>query len=282
MVSFPNAKINLGLNIVRRRPDGYHDLETVFYPIGWRDVLEVTPHADGDRQDEDVRLTLTGIVPEGAPSDNLCVKAWRILRREVPGLPPVAMHLHKTIPTGAGLGGGSSDGVAALRMLSEMYELPLTTERLESLALELGSDCPFFVRNRPCFAQGRGERMQELSLDLGGYSLMVVHPGIHVSTARAFAGVQPKVPELSIPEILREPVENWRGRLLNDFEASVFAAYPAIAGIRDALYAQGAVYASMSGSGSSVYGIFPKGGLPKDTEAFPSGYAIFRQESLHP
>lgn len=282
MVSFPNAKINLGLNIVRRRSDGYHDLETAFYPTGWRDVLEVTPLAESDGPVEEVRLTLSGIVPEGAPSDNLCVKAWRILRREVPGLPPVAMHLHKTIPTGAGLGGGSSDGVAALRMLDEMYGLSLPTEQLESLALELGSDCPFFVRNRPCFAQGRGERMQELSLDLGGYSLLLVHPGIHVSTARAFAGVQPKVPELSIPDILQEPVENWRGRLVNDFEVSVFASYPAIAGIRDALYTLGAVYASMSGSGSSVYGIFQKGGLPKDTGQFPAGYAIFRQESLHP
>ena len=282
MVSFPNAKINLGLNIVRRRPDGYHDLETAFYPAGWRDVLEISPVAAGASPDEGVRITLTGIVPEGAPSDNLCVKAWRILRREFPGLPAVAMHLHKTIPTGAGLGGGSSDGVAALRMLSELHELPVTTERLEALALELGSDCPFFVRNRPCFAQGRGERMQEMALDLSGYGLMVVHPGIHVSTAQAFAGVQPKPPVFPIPEILKEPVERWRDRLVNDFEASVFAAHPAIADIKEALYEKGAVYASMSGSGSSVYGIFPKGCLPKDTDGFPSGYAIFRQESLHP
>lgn len=282
MVSFPNAKINLGLNIVRRRPDGYHDLETAFYPIYWRDVLEITPFSADDGREAGVRLTLSGIVPEGEPSDNLCVRAWRVLKREFPQLPAVAMHLHKAIPTGAGLGGGSSDGVAALRMLAEMHDLSVAAERMETLALELGSDCPFFVRNRPCFAQGRGERMEVLPLDLGAYALMVVHPGIHVSTARAFAGVRPAVPAVSIPEILSAPVEQWRGRLVNDFEASVFAAHPTIGLIRDELYARGAVYASMSGSGSSVYGIFPKGGLPTDMDAFPAGYAIHSQESLHP
>lgn len=278
MISFPNAKINLGLNIVRRRPDGYHDLETAFYPIRWRDILEISPLPEGE--DEDVRITLTGIVPEGQPADNLCIKAWHILRREHPGLPSVAMHLHKTIPTGAGLGGGSSDGVAALSMLSDMHGLSLETARMEALALELGSDCPFFVRNRPCFAQGRGERMSELDLDLSGYALMVVHPGIHVSTAAAFAGVRPSEPDVPIPDILAEPVERWRGRLSNDFEASVFAAEPTIALIKDRLYAEGALYASMSGSGSSVYGIFSRGGLPESTETFPPGCRIFRQDSM--
>lgn len=278
MVSFPNAKINLGLNIVRRRPDGYHDLETAFYPIRWRDILEIIPMSE--ESDQEVRITLTGIVPEGKPSDNLCIKAWRILRRDFPDLPYVAMHLHKTIPTGAGLGGGSSDGVAALRMLSDMHGLALATERLEALALELGSDCPFFVRNRPCFAQGRGERMRDMDLDLSGYAFMVVHPGIHVGTATAFAGVRPSEPDVPIPEILSEPVERWRGRLSNDFEATVFAAHPAIAHIKDRLYEAGALYASMSGSGSSVYGIFARGGLPQSTEDFPTGCRIFRQESL--
>jgi len=281
MVAFPNAKINLGLNIVRRRADGYHDLETGFHPLGWRDVLELSPTAEGEATDG-VSLTLTGGVVEGPTEANICVKAWQVLRRECPGLPPVHMHLHKAIPTGAGLGGGSSDGVSALKLLRDMFHLSVSDERLEGLALELGSDCPFFVRNRPCFAEGRGERMRDIALDLSAYGIVVVHPGIHVSTAKAFAGVQPAVPTVRIPDILSRPVEAWRGVLVNDFEHSVFAAFPVIGAIKDRLYGAGALYASMSGSGSSVYGIFAGGALPEADLAFADGYRVFRQASLSP
>ena len=267
MIRFPNAKINLGLHIVRKRDDGYHDLETVFHPLAIHDALEILPHTEDSVSRDGVELHVSGLVVDGSGDDNICVKAWRILKRDHPDLPPVRMYLHKAIPMGAGLGGGSSDGTFALQMLASMFTLPVDADELAAYALKLGSDCPFFLVNRPAFGSGQGERLEPVPLDLSPYRILLVHPGIHVSTAQAFAGVKPATPAIHVRDIVSQPVETWKDRLVNDFEKTVFAAHPAIAGIKQALYEAGAVYASMSGSGSSVFGIFPKGSEP--SIAFP-------------
>lgn len=280
MISFPNAKINLGLNIVRKRADGYHDLETLFYPVDYRDVLEIIPSTDASIEDEGVRLHLSGKPVQGPAASNICVKAWHLLKADYPALPPIELHLMKAIPMGAGLGGGSADGSFTLMMLNEKFQLGISKQQLESYALALGSDCPFFIRNKPCFATGRGEQMRDFPLDLTAYSLLLVHPGIHVSTAQAFSGVVPSVPEQSIQDIIRDDVATWRDRLVNDFERTVFPQFPAIQQLRDRLYEHGAIYASMTGSGSSVFGIYPSGKLPD--LSFPSDHAVLRQESMRP
>jgi 4-diphosphocytidyl-2-C-methyl-D-erythritol kinase len=270
MIVFPNCKINLGLHITRKRADGYHDIDTVFYPVPLEDALECI-HAPSSA--EPIAFTASGLPVAGNASDNLCVKAWYLLKKDFPDLPPVQMHLHKAIPMGAGLGGGSADGAFALQLLSQLFHLNLSTEQLEGYALQLGSDCPFFIRNRPCHATGRGEQMQPVQTDLSGYTIVVVHPGIHISTAKAFAGITPHMPERSLAEIIALPVTEWKEHLVNDFEKSIASDWPAIAGIKQQLYAAGAAYASMSGSGSAVYGLFPKENkyqLP----AFPAQYSI--------
>ena len=256
MVLFPNAKINLGLNIIRKRPDGYHDLETVFYPLAIQDALEVIKN---DSVTEGVQFTLTGNPVDGKTEDNSCLKAYRLLKKDIPQLPAVKVHLHKTIPAGSGLGGGSADGAFMLRLLNEKFTLSLSTEQLLSYALQLGSDCPFFIINKPCFASGRGEFLEPLSIDLSGYKLVVANPGIHVNTAEAFSLVKPSLPSKSINKIIQQPVETWKSELKNDFEISVFKKYPEIGAIKAQMYESGAVYSSMTGSGSSVYGIFGKG-----------------------
>jgi 4-diphosphocytidyl-2-C-methyl-D-erythritol kinase len=280
MISFPNAKINLGLNIVRKRDDGYHDLETLFYPVALKDALEIIPAQDPSFSEAGVRLHLSGKTVEGSPDKNICVKAWHLLKADFPNLHAVEMYLYKAIPMGAGLGGGSADGSFTMKMLNDLFDLGLTSDSLESYALQLGSDCPFFIRNTPCFASGRGERMVASTLDLTDYAFLLVHPGIHVSTAVAFSGVKPSVPELSISEIVTMDVNMWRGRLVNDFERTVFTAFPAIETLRDRLYDAGAIYAAMTGSGSSVFGIFPKNGLPEIR--FPEDHTVYIQESLTP
>jgi 4-diphosphocytidyl-2-C-methyl-D-erythritol kinase len=280
MIAFPNAKINLGLNIVRKRDDGYHDLETLFYPIALRDALEIIPMAASTIQPAHVNLHLSGKSVEGPVHSNICVKAWRLLKNDFPNISGIDLHLFKAIPMGAGLGGGSADGSFTLKMLNDIFSLCLAGEALESYALELGSDCPFFIRNAPSFASGRGEIMTASSLDLSAYSLILVHPGIHVSTAVAFSGVEPSIPELSVSDILSMNMESWKGQLVNDFEKTVFPVFPAIEALRDRLYDAGAIYAAMTGSGSSVFGIFPRNGLPE--LMFPEGHTVFIQESLTP
>ncbi len=251
MILFPPAKINLGLRILRKRTDGFHDLDTVFYPIGLTDVLEILPGTGTESE-----LRVTGIVPPGDPDDNLCIKAWKLLKADFPQLPPVYLHLHKNIPTGAGLGGGSADGAYALRGLNEKFNLGLSREQLITYAAQLGSDCPFFMYDEPCAGAGRGEILTPLSFSLKGYHLVLVNPGIHVSTKEAFAGVTPNDEARLSAEILSQPIETWQGELVNDFEASIFPNHPEIATIKQQLIDAGAVYTSMSGSGSSVYGIF--------------------------
>lgn len=270
MIRFPNAKINLGLNIVRKRDDGYHDLETVFYPLDIKDALEILPAENGGSTTEGVELHTSGLEVDGQARDNICVKAWRLLKSDFPELPSIRLYLHKAIPMGAGLGGGSSDGAVALEMIADMFSLPVDSERLAAYSLRLGSDCPFFLLNRPAYGTGRGEMLVPLTLDLSGHRIMLVHPGIHVSTAQAFGGVMPAEPELNVRDVVSQPIGNWRGLLVNDFERTVFAAHPEIADIKQTLYEAGAVYASMSGSGSSVFGLFPRGTEP--SIPFPARY----------
>lgn len=257
MIVFPNCKINLGLNILRKRSDGYHDLETVFYPIPLTDILEIIENKHPE-QSSKMPFTISGISMPEVPASNLCAKAYKLLKRDFPKLPFIQMHLHKSVPLGAGLGGGSSDASFTLKVLNDKFDLHLTVKELMDYAAELGSDCPFFILNKPCFATGRGEILEEIQLDLSAYKFVVVNPGIHINTGDAFVKLKPTVPEKSIREIIAEPIAKWKTTLQNDFEKVVFKEYREIVDIKDSLYTEGAVYASMSGSGSTVYGIFPK------------------------
>jgi len=254
MVVFPNCKINLGLNILRKRDDGFHDLETVFYPIRLRDALELIPSPPGTA----LSFTTSGLPVAGDSDDNLCVKAYRLLQRDFPQLPPIRIHLHKAIPLGAGLGGGSAVAANMLRLLNDKFRLNLSPEQLIGYAVQLGSDCPFFILNKPCFATGRGELLEPITLDLSAYHFCLVNPRIHVNTGWAFSRIVPSVPANSIRNIISQPIERWKAALKNDFEEAVFTEYPDIKKIRGELYARGAVYAAMSGSGSTVFGIFEK------------------------
>jgi 4-diphosphocytidyl-2-C-methyl-D-erythritol kinase len=249
MIAFPNCKINLGLNIISKREDGYHDLETVFLPIHFTDVLEILPS-------DETEFTITGLHVDA--KDNLCIKAYDLLKHEFPQLPAIKMHLHKLIPMGAGLGGGSSDAAFTLQLLNEKFQLKLSVEQLLDYALRLGSDGPFFIINKPCFATGRGEILQRINIDLANYKLLIVNPGIHIDTKWAFSKITPKQLTTSIQQTIEQPIEKWKYNLQNDFEIPVFAEYPEIEKIKTGLYEAGAVYASMSGSGSTVYGIFKK------------------------
>jgi 4-diphosphocytidyl-2-C-methyl-D-erythritol kinase len=257
MLLFPHCKINLGLRVLGKRVDGYHDLRTVFYPVGIRDVLEMIPAGEPS-------LHITGQDIPGDPATNLCIKAYKMLKVDYPSLRPVDIHLHKQIPMGAGLGGGSADGAFALRLLNRLYGLGLTREQLLPYAAALGSDCPFFLYDEPCIASGRGEMLEPIALDLSAYRLVLVNPGIHVNTGWAFSqlGLGESGDEALAGSPYIPPIEQWKSSLRNDFEIPVFQTYPEIGQIKDTLYTQGAVYASMSGSGSTVFGLFPKATQP--------------------
>jgi 4-diphosphocytidyl-2-C-methyl-D-erythritol kinase len=249
MVSFPPCKINLGLQVIEKRSDGYHNLETCFYPVPWTDILEIVPS-------QKFLFTVSGDVIPGNADDNLCVKAYRLLADQYK-LPPVNIHLHKIIPTGAGLGGGSSDAAHTLRLLNKLFELRMDNSVLSNYASRLGSDCAFFVQDKPMIGKERGEILSTSSVSLAKKFLVIVKPTIHVSTAEAYAGITPRKPVKSVEAILTaQPVRSWKDQLTNDFEQSVFEKYPAIRSIKDQLYQQGATYASMSGSGAAVFGIF--------------------------
>lgn len=253
MITFPNAKINLGLNIVEKRPDGYHNLETIFYPINLQDALEVTRRENNDKE---YTLHISGSPLEGEPEDNLVVKAYKLLKKDYPGLLPVDIHMYKHIPAGAGLGGGSSDAACMIKLLNDKFSLGLSTERMEEYAVKLGADCAFFIRNKPVFATGIGNLFEPVELSLKGYHIILIKPDIFASTRDAFAEIKPVRPAVSLKEIVKQPMETWKHSMKNDFEDSVFKKFPEIAAIKDELYDLGAVYAAMSGSGSSVYGIF--------------------------
>ncbi|MBL6656978.1 MAG: 4-(cytidine 5'-diphospho)-2-C-methyl-D-erythritol kinase [Flavobacteriales bacterium] len=244
MLFFPNAKINIGLNILSKREDGYHNLETIFYPIGWKDVLEIIPSSSPG-------FNCTGITVEGG--ENLCEKALKLLKADF-DIPDVFIHLHKNIPTGAGLGGGSSDAAFTLMGLNQLFDLGISKHDLKSYALRLGADCPFFIENTPSFASGVGEELKPVHLDLKGHFLVVVKADVFVSTSEAFSGVTPKPSDFSLVNEIQKPISDWR--LKNDFEESIFAHHPKLLAIKNTLSEAGALYASMSGSGSSIYALF--------------------------
>ena len=254
MILYPNAKINIGLNVVEKRADGYHNLETVFYPINLLDALEITTD---EHQADSVKLKVSGEAIAGRPSDNLVMKACNLMRSMFPEkIERLSVHLHKHIPTGAGLGGGSSDATFTIKALNEKFSLGMSVDQMEQLSAQLGADCPFFIKNQPVFAEGIGDIFTDIDIVLKGKTLVLVKPDISVSTADAYSLVSPHKPQQSLRESLRLPVEEWKNHVVNDFESSVFKKFPEIAAIKDRLYDLGALYASMSGSGSAVYGIF--------------------------
>ena len=248
MIIFPNAKINIGLNIVNRRPDGYHDLETIFYPVMIKDVLEIIEAGE-------LSFESSGLGIPGRVEDNLCIKGYHLLKKDF-DLPPVKIHLHKHIPIGAGLGGGSADAAFFIRLLNQKFELGLTDDRMITYAKKLGADCAFFIRNKPVFAFERGDEFEPIRLDLSNYKIVVVMPPVHISTAEAFGGVKPAPGKHSLMELINLPITEWRKFIKNDFELNIFKNHPEIRGIKAALYEAGAIYASMSGSGAAVFGIF--------------------------
>ena len=250
MISFPNAKINLGLNIVERRADGYHNIETVFYPVPLTDVLEIVP-ASGQQ----ATLACYGNAVDCPPEKNLVMRAYRMMQQRF-DLPAVAMHLYKHIPDGAGLGGGSSDAAHALGMLNKMFDLSLTDSQLASMAATLGADCAFFIYNRPMLATGIGDVLSPIDVDLKGKTLLLVKPPVGVDTRTAYSRVVPAPATASLPRLITRPVESWDGLLVNDFEPSVFAALPQLWLIKARLMDAGALYAAMSGSGSTIFGLF--------------------------
>lgn len=249
MIQFPNAKINLGLNIVSRREDGFHNLETVFYPIPLFDALEFIV-------DDNPKFEMHGIQIPGSNENNLVLKAYYLLKKEFPHIPTISIQLIKRIPTGAGLGGGSSDASFMLMMLNKYFQLEISKNKIKEYALQLGSDCPYFIENTPCFALSRGEILEPITLELSNYYFVVVKPEIHISTAWAFSRIQAKPPVKSCKEIMHQDISTWKNELFNDFEEPILETYPEMLSIKNNLYQKGALYASMSGSGSSFFGIF--------------------------
>ena len=268
MISFPNAKINLGLQITEKRPDGFHNLETVFFPVGWSDVLEFAVS-------DEFRFTSSGIPISGDPESNLVVKAYRLFKQEF-DLPNLKIHLHKNIPFGAGLGGGSSDAAFMLKMLNKTFELNVSEDRMIEFANRLGSDCPFFIVNKAVYATGKGEIMNIINLTINSMFVVLVKSPVEVSTAKAFQFIVPKKSMNFLPELFNLPVHDWKDNIVNQFESSVFQHYPEIERVKTTLYELGAVYASMSGSGSCVFGLFDE--LPDDyKKRFPLPFLTFSQ-----
>lgn len=248
MINFPIAKINIGLNITDRRADGYHNLETIFYPIKINDVLEVI-------ESDELSFESSGLGIPGRIEDNLCVKAYHLIKNDH-HLPPIKIHLHKHIPIGAGLGGGSADAGFFIRLLDQKFNLGLSAEAMMDYARQLGADCAFFIESKPVFAFDKGDQFEPVQLNLSAYHLALVMPPVHVSTAEAYRGVKPAPVKASLKELIQHPVAEWRNHIKNDFEEHIFISYPQIRGVKAALYQAGALYASMSGSGASVFGIF--------------------------
>ncbi len=267
MITFPNAKINIGLNIVSRRPDGYHNLETIFYPVKLCDALEMV-------ESEKTGLSVSGIEINASANDNLVLKAYHLLKNDF-DLPPVQFHLHKVIPFGAGLGGGSSDAAFALKMLNEHFELGLSFTALKKYASRIGADCSFFISNQPAFASEKGDKLVPVELNLSPYHVVILKPGQSVNTSEAYRNVVPSEPDFDLRQLSKLPVEEWEKMVKNDFEKSIFKKVPEIGQLKKLLYESGAAYASMTGSGSAVYGIFRHS--PTDIDKFiPDGIFIYR------
>ena len=273
MITFPIAKINLGLNVVERRPDGYHNLETVFYPVPISDALELTIMNTKFPSTVDCDIKVTNLEVEGDEQRNLVVKAYQLLKQDFQQMPRIHAHLWKGIPTQAGMGGGSSDCAYTIRLLNEMFTLGLSDEQMIQYAARLGADCAFFILSRPAYAEGIGELLQPISLNLSSYYIGIVRPNIPVSTREAFSLIKPQKPAKCCREVVMQPIETWREELTNDFEQSVFTLHPEIDAIKQQLYDLGAVYAAMSGSGSAVFGLFQNeidlaAHFPKDVFTF--------------
>ena len=249
MIVYPNAKINIGLNVLRKRGDGYHDISSVFYPVKELfDILEIVP-ADIPS------FVSSGIFIPG--EENICMQAFYLLKADF-GISAVKIHLHKQIPIGAGLGGGSSDGAFTLILLNDLFDLNLSNKKLKEYALALGADCPFFIENTPQYITGIGDKMTPVELDLSGFSLRFVFSGLHISTVNAYNGIELKSSSVELLDLIKTPLERWKGNVLNDFETSVFAKHPKLKMMKEELYVDGAIYVSMSGSGSALYAIFTK------------------------
>jgi len=274
LLSFPNAKLNLGLHIVAKRADGYHELETSFVPLPWTDALEVLPAPDASPA---TTLALTGRPVPGNPATNLCLKAYELLKADYPQLPAAQLHLHKMVPIGAGLGGGSADAAFALRSFNEVFGLGLAPAQLLAYARRLGADCAFFLENQPVLATGKGDDFEPLALDLRGTPCTVVWPGVAISTAEAYARVRPQPPQHSLRQALAEPLATWPGRVVNDFETALAPAYPILAEVKAQLYAAGAAYASLSGSGSAVFGLWERGAA-STPHNWPAHFAVWQGE----
>ena len=247
MIVYPNSKINIGLNVLEKRADGYHELSSVFYPVkDLCDILEIIPSTEFSFSSSGIKIPGEG---------NICAKAFEMLKQDFE-IGNVKIHLHKQIPIGAGLGGGSADGAFMLKAMNLLFDLQLSTDQLEKYALQLGADCPFFIQNTPKYAQGVGENMSSLNLDLLAYKIQFIFPELHISTAEAYREITPKIPKTNLLNLINQPIENWKGKVKNDFEISAFNKHPQLAKMKSQLYADGAIYASMSGSGSALYGLF--------------------------
>ena len=255
MITFPIAKINLGLNVVEKRPDGYHNLQTVFYPVPIKDALEVVTMDPAFPSDVDCDLKVSNF-DTGDEQRNLVVRAYHALKADYPAMPRCHAHLYKAIPTQAGMGGGSSDCAYMIRLLNDQFALHLSEQQMMQYAARLGADCAFFIKSRPCYAEGIGEQLEDIDLDLSGWHIAVVRPDIPVPTREAFSRIRPHFPAKNCRDIVRQPVDTWAAELVNDFEQSVFALHPELAAVKDHLYKMGATYAAMSGSGSALFGLF--------------------------
>lgn len=254
MLVYPNAKINLGLNIVERRTDGYHNIETIFYPIEITDILEII---FPEEKNAEYEWQSSGNELDVDSEHNICIKALRLLQQKYT-IPTVGFYLHKNIPTGAGLGGGSADGAFVIKTINDLLSLKMSEDEMHQMAAKLGADCAFFIKNKPMYATGIGDKLSPVNISLKGKYMTIIKPQIHVSTAEAYAGVVPQKSDIDLREIIQKPIEQWRKYLKNDFEKTIFAKQPQIAAIKQYLYEKGALYASMSGSGSALYGIFEK------------------------
>ncbi len=264
MVVFPNAKINIGLWIKQKRPDGFHEIETCFYPIPLREILEIMEVDPGNEV-----FRTSGLNIPSTPDDNLVMKAYELLRNDY-HLPPLYIHLHKTIPMGAGLGGGSSDAAFAIKLLNDQFKLGLSQAQMQAYASKIGSDCAFFILDQPAIATGRGEQLKPITLNLSGYYIAIIKPLADISTTWAYASIIPKPRTKLLEEIIFKPVASWKTQLENDFEEVVFKKHPEIEKLKSLLYERGADYASLTGSGSGVYGLFEKdpGILRTDSKFF--------------
>jgi len=257
MLCFPNAKINIGLNIVSKRSDGYHNLETIFYPVPLTDILEFVV------TEKSTNICVSGTDLNIPPEKNICIKAYQLLKEDYK-LPNLEIYLHKIIPSGAGLGGGSADASFLLKSINQYFKLNIPEKKLIKYASKLGADCAFFLKNKAIFASGTGNVFENIKLDLKGYYIVIIKPDFSISTPEAFKNIIPKYPEISLKELIQFPVSEWKDKIINDFETGLFKTYPLLANLKQKLYDEGALYASMSGSGSTLYGIFKEKPLIKD------------------